>query len=162
MMLTHEDVQEILRLVDATALQELELETERFKLILRRAGGGQNGWTQEQETRARAVAVPPAAAQSTAMPVLGAPPAAPARADLIEICAPLVGTFYRAPQPGAAPFVEVGSEVGPGKIVAIVETMKLMNSVPAATTGRVVQICAEDGQLVEQHQVIMRLAPLGA
>lgn len=73
------------------------------------------------------------------------------------IKAPLVGTFYGAPQPGADPFVKVGDVVEPGQTVAIVEAMKLMNQVQADVKGTVAEILAEDGQWVEFEQVIVYL-----
>jgi acetyl-CoA carboxylase biotin carboxyl carrier protein len=157
-MLTHEDVEDILRVLDATPVDELALETERFKLTLRRAPGGRGGWTQEHETRSApnlVAAAPPAG--PVPPPAAAAPP--PTRADATEIRAPLVGTFYRAPKPGAAPFVDVGTLVTAETVVAIVETMKLMNSVYAGAHGRVIEICVTDGQFIEQHQVLMRLVP---
>ncbi|MGB6451177.1 MAG: biotin/lipoyl-containing protein, partial [Steroidobacteraceae bacterium] len=79
--------------------------------------------------------------------------------DSIDIHPPLMGTFYRAPKPGAPPFVEKGSRVTETTVIGIVETMKLMNSIYAGARGEVVEICAANGQLVEQHHVLMRLAP---
>ncbi len=157
-MLEHEDVQAILRLLDATPLTSLELETARFKLVLRRAAGG--GWTQEQTTRRAGGPAPavPAAAAPIDPPAAAAPAAAP-DADAADICAPLVGTFYRAPQPGAAPFVVPGGVVGADTVVGIVETMKLMTAVVAGRPGRIAEILAVDGQSVEQRQVLMRLVP---
>jgi acetyl-CoA carboxylase biotin carboxyl carrier protein len=78
------------------------------------------------------------------------------------IKAPLVGTFYRAPQPGAPPFVNEGDTVDEGQVVAIVEAMKLMNQVHAGVPGRVVEIVAEDGQWVEFEQVLMFIEPQDA
>jgi acetyl-CoA carboxylase biotin carboxyl carrier protein len=73
----------------------------------------------------------------------------------------LPGTFYRSPKPGSAPFVEVGSRVEVDTVLALVETMKLMNSVVAGLRGRVVEICARDAEFVEQHAVLLRIAPDG-
>lgn len=201
MNLTHEDVQEILRLLDDSSFDELQLETDRFKLTLRRAGA--SGWTQETNTLATARVMkeePPAAPTSedtiarntgypaaptnqgatapssatapaaapTAATAADAPRVAPATAPLaatpaapttINILTPIIGTFYRAPKPGAAPFVEVGSEVTPDTVVGIIETMKLMNSVYAGAHGKVSEICQGDGKFVEQDQVLMRLNP---
>ena len=70
---------------------------------------------------------------------------------------PLPGTFYRAPQPGAPPFVDTGGHVKPGTVVAIIETMKLMNPVYAGATGTVSEICLDDGQFAEQDAVLMRI-----
>lgn len=173
-MLTHEDVEEILRLLDATPVEEFELETAHFKLTLRRSTTGAGRWTQERQSRGAADMLPASgsgsrASADSAAPAVG-PAAAPAAVDAepaadggrLEVRAPLVGSFYRAPKPGAAPFVEIGSEVGADSVVAIIETMKLMNSVYAGAAGRVVEICIGDGGFVEQHQVLMRLAPVDA
>jgi len=172
--LTNEDVQQILELLEASAFDELQLTTDRFKLTLRRSGAGE--WTQDQQTLSRprvttaarpaAVTVPPSRPSGAAMPepigeaapletrASQAPRGAP-----VEIHPPLMGTFYRAPKPGAPPFVEVGSKVSEDSVIGIVETMKLMNSVYAGTRGEVIEICAANGQLVEQHDVLMRLKP---
>ena len=79
-------------------------------------------------------------------------------ADVRDIVSPLPGTFYRAPQPGAPPFVDVGGRVEPGSVVAIIETMKLMNPVYAGTAGAVSEICLDDGQFAEQGTVLMRVS----
>ena len=152
MNLTNEDVQEILLLLETTSFDELHLETDRFKLTLRRAAGG---WTQERSTSSKAE-VP-----SSAATVKQGAPAAALEPGIVAIRPPLIGTFYRAPKPGAAPFVEVGSQVIGDSVVAIVETMKLMNSVPAGARGTIVEICAENGEFVEQGRVLMKLRVAG-
>ena len=88
----------------------------------------------------------------------GKEPAA-SETGLVDLRSPIVGTFYRAPQPGAAPFVEIGSTVQPNTVIAIIEVMKLMNSIPAKAAGTVREIHAEDGQLVEKGQLLMRVKP---
>ncbi|HEY1724987.1 MAG TPA: biotin/lipoyl-containing protein [Steroidobacteraceae bacterium] len=160
-MLTHEDIEEILRLLDATPVDELELETEHFKLTLRRSPSERGGWTQEHQTRSepRVLAAAAPAAQASA----GSAAPAPVRsavAGALEVRAPLLGTFYRSPKPGVAPFVAIGSRVGTNTVVAIIETMKLMNSVYAGVEGQVIELCVADGDAVERDQVLMRLAPL--
>ena len=88
--------------------------------------------------------------------------AAPAEADnRIAVVAPLVGTFYRSPQPGAKAFVEEGDVVDKGATVCIVEAMKIMNQVSADQGGRVAEILAKDGDWVEYQQVLMYLEPIG-
>jgi acetyl-CoA carboxylase biotin carboxyl carrier protein len=87
------------------------------------------------------------------------PPAASARSDLQAITAPMVGTFYRSPAPGEAPFVEVGSRVTQGQPVCILEAMKLMNELEAEISGDVVEILVENGTPVEFGQVLMRIKP---
>jgi biotin carboxyl carrier protein len=79
-----------------------------------------------------------------------APPTESAVDDLLPVPAPVMGTFYRRPAPDAPPFVEPGDEVGPDTTVAIVEVMKLMMPVTADVAGRIAEVCAEDGALVEE------------
>ena len=71
------------------------------------------------------------------------------------ITSPMVGAFYAAPAPGAKPFVKVGDTVSTGQVVCIVEAMKLMNEIESEVSGKVVEICVEDGQSVEYGQVLM-------
>ncbi|MEU7752648.1 acetyl-CoA carboxylase biotin carboxyl carrier protein [Micromonospora sp. NPDC049171] len=112
-------------------------------------------WHPEEPARADTPSGPadsaaPGAGRSTAP---DRPPVAAA------VRAPLVGTFYRAPEPGAKPFVAVGDLVRPGQPVAIVEAMKLMNEVTADRAGRVVAILVEDGHPVEYDQPLVELDP---
>jgi acetyl-CoA carboxylase biotin carboxyl carrier protein len=78
-------------------------------------------------------------------------------AGLVAVRAPLPGTFYRAPRPGAAPFAEVGSRVGADTVIGIVETMKLMNSVPAGVAGVVAEFCVANAELVAQGAALLRI-----
>ncbi|MEU8261856.1 acetyl-CoA carboxylase biotin carboxyl carrier protein [Micromonospora sp. NPDC048999] len=80
--------------------------------------------------------------------------------DRLAVRAPVVGTFYRAPEPGAAPFVTVGDPVRPGQVIGIVEAMKLMNEVTADQAGRVVEVLVEDGKPVEYDQPLLALEPI--
>jgi len=82
------------------------------------------------------------------------PPSEKAMEGLVAIKAPMMGTFYRTPKPGAPPFVEVGAMVGKDDPVCIIEVMKLFNTVKAGVQGRVAQICVEPGQLVEYQQIL--------
>ncbi|MEJ7784563.1 MAG: acetyl-CoA carboxylase biotin carboxyl carrier protein [Solirubrobacteraceae bacterium] len=102
---------------------------------------------------------------SGVMPTIGAGALGGARdaaapAGRQSITAPLVGTFYRSSTPGSDPFVEVGDIIEAGQAVGIVEAMKLMNEVQATSTGKVVQIVAEDGQAVEYEQLLMHIEPV--
>jgi acetyl-CoA carboxylase biotin carboxyl carrier protein len=78
---------------------------------------------------------------------------------LAAVVAPLPGTFYRAPRPGAPPFVEVGDAVGADTVVAIIETMKLMNSVPAGTPGRVARILVDNGEFAPLGATLLLIEP---
>jgi acetyl-CoA carboxylase biotin carboxyl carrier protein len=147
MNLTHDDVQEIIKLLNNSSFDELRIETDRFKLTLRRAGSG--GWTQETQTAHSEHAAADIAPEKSAVVTL--------EPGTIAVNAPLVGTFYRAPKPGAEPFVEVGDEVEEDTIVAIIETMKLMNSVPAGARGTVAEICVSNAGFVQHGQLLMTL-----
>lgn len=145
MSLTHEDVRQLLELLDASQFDELSLEMGDLKLTLRRGAA---------PVEARA---PSAAREETT--VASAPSAPPRPAGLPEIRAPLLGTFHRAPKPGAEPFVQVGTRVEADSVVGIIEVMKLMNSVAAGRSGEIAEIVVRDGQFVEYGQVLMRLRP---
>lgn len=167
MKLTNDDVHEILQLLDAGPFNELHLQTLRFKLLVRR--DSDDTWTQEAQILSAPNLLPPVTA--AAAPVAGVADARKEAAQgkehteadhLVPVHTPLLGTFYRAPKPGAPAFVEVGSRVEKDTLVGIVETMKLMNSVYAGVAGRVVDICAKDGASVEHDAVLMRIEPEGA
>jgi acetyl-CoA carboxylase biotin carboxyl carrier protein len=103
----------------------------------------------------RAGAPAPAAPQSADAPVEDAAPA-----GLVQVTAPLVGTYYQAPSPGAEPFVQVGDIVEPGTQLAVVEAMKLLNSITADVRGRVHAVHARDGEVVEYAQPLIDLVPV--
>jgi acetyl-CoA carboxylase biotin carboxyl carrier protein len=104
-------------------------------------------------------APPPPAAEPGAGEAAADAPGAAGKVDRHHVCAPTVGIFYRAPEPGAPPFVEVGDVVRPGQQVAIVETMKLLIPVKADQAGTVVEILKEDGEGAEHGEPLMALAP---
>ena len=162
--LTNEDVADILALLDSLPYDELDLETPRFRLTLRRTPGG---WTQSTQ-----VLSAPEPVATTAMSHRGAPDhddvtsswssagveeADEADGDLVAVRAPLPGTFYRAPRPGAAPFVEVGSRVEADTVIGIVETMKLMNSVHAGVAGVVAGFCVANAEFAAQGAELLRI-----
>ena len=93
------------------------------------------------------------------LPVAPTEAAAPEVPAIHAVRSPMVGTFYRAPQPGAAPYVEIGAPVASNTIIAIIEVMKLMCSIPALTAGTVHEILVQDAQLVEKGQLLMRVKP---
>jgi acetyl-CoA carboxylase biotin carboxyl carrier protein len=127
--LTPDDVKEILRLVDESGYEEFELETPRFSIRFRRGDSRASDNVQFGEN------------------------------GLVDVVAPMVGTFYRAPAPGEPPFVEVGSAVAAQTQVCILEVMKLMNSVVAGVEGVVAEVCRENGASVEYGDVLFRVRP---
>jgi acetyl-CoA carboxylase biotin carboxyl carrier protein len=164
--LTNEDVADILALLDSLPYDEFDLETPRFRLTLRRTRGG---WTQStQVLSAPAPAAEPAAGTMSHRPGYSRHDVTSSRLDrgtygadeeagLVVVRAPLPGTFYRAPRPGAAPFVEVGSRVDADTVIGIVETMKLMNSVPAGVAGVVAGFCVANAEFAAQGAALLRI-----
>src|SRR6266567_129407 len=86
-----------------------------------------------------------------------APPAAAPASQLLEIKSPMVGTFYAAPEPGAEPYVKVGSRVSPGQVVCIIEAMKIMNEIESEVSGVIREVAAQNAQPVEFGQVLFRV-----
>jgi acetyl-CoA carboxylase biotin carboxyl carrier protein len=207
MDLTNEDVADILALLDSLPYDELDLETPRFRLTLRRSPGG---WTQSTQVLSAPapLAVPPAEPAAGTMSHrpgysrhdvtssrldqgthgtgvasetdgdsgdeggglgegrggglggaggLGEGDGEGEDAGLVAVRAPLPGTFYRAPRPGAAPFVEVGSRVEADTVIGIVETMKLMNSVHAGVAGVVAGFCVANAEFAAQGAELLRI-----
>jgi acetyl-CoA carboxylase biotin carboxyl carrier protein len=144
--LSDEDVSEILRIIDSSQLDELEIETPSFSLRVTRGGA-----------RARTSASPkPPPSPRDAAPAPPAPP--PPSAASSEIEAPMLGTFYRTESPAHPPFVELGDHVEPDTVVCLIEVMKLMNHIQAGVSGTIVEILAASGELVEFGQPIFRVA----
>jgi acetyl-CoA carboxylase biotin carboxyl carrier protein len=153
MGLRYDEIGEILKIIDSSSCDEFVLETEEIKLVVRRRSV--NGSALPQEGAAPQ-AVPAAAPTGPS----NREAAAPARAATAEqaglqvVRAPMVGTFYRAPSPGAPPFVEVGTRVKKGDPLCIVEVMKLFTTIHAERDGTVVEIGAENATLVEYGQML--------
>jgi len=161
--LTAQDVAEITRLLEESNFDELYLELDGLKLSLRR-GGMAVPAPSSAPPSALSAAPPPTPLAPTASRVHGPPPVpatppavAASEPNTFDVTAPMLGTFYRSPKPGAPPFVEVGSTVREDTIIGIIEVMKLMNTVRAGMTGRVSQILSRDGTLVEYGEVLMRV-----
>jgi len=184
--LTNEDVADVLALLDSLPYDSFDLQTSQFRLTLRRAAGG---WTEESQllaspavlTSPTGLTSPAGRAEPTGLAsapgALAAPRSAPASAvggaagpsptdgevaadgGLAVVTAPLPGTFYRAPRPGADPFVQVGDAVAADTVVGIVETMKLMNPVHAGTAGRVARIAMENGDFAPLGTPLMLIEP---
>ncbi len=158
MKLTDEDVREILRLIDESDLEELRIETDQFSLYVHKGSArGDEDFSPPRVSTGGEKASSPRAA-SPPDPTSQEPPAGPKSADgAVTIESPMLGTFYRAPDPGATPFVEVGTEVQPDTIVCIIEVMKMMNSIPAGVTGTIAEVCAENAEVVEHGEPLFRV-----
>jgi acetyl-CoA carboxylase biotin carboxyl carrier protein len=151
MGLTDDDVREILRIVDESDVDELQIQTDGFSLHVSRRGAAL------APAAAPPAAPPPATTAAVAPPAPPDEPAPEPDEDTVIVPSPMLGTFYRAEAPGAAPFVEVGARVEPDSTVCIIEVMKMMNSVAAGVSGTVVEVCAENGELVEYGEPLIRV-----
>ena len=155
MQLDHEQLHRLLEALGESDIQEFRLEGDDFRLEIRRN-------LPAQAVMAPVMPAPVAAAPAPVAPAepAAAPPASTAtRSDLLEVTAPMVGTFYRAPAPGEPPFVEVGTRINVGQTVCILEAMKLMNELESEVGGEVVEILVDNGTPVEFGQVLMRVKP---
>ncbi len=157
-------IQELIRLINKSNIGEITVEEKGFKITIR----------QKQETIQQVLAPPVYAAQPiAAQPALS--PAAPGTAatsadktkaaaestasNLITIKSPMIGTFYRRASPDKPLFVEVGDEITPGKVVCIIEAMKLFNEIESEISGKVVKVLADDASPVEYDQPLYLVEP---
>jgi acetyl-CoA carboxylase biotin carboxyl carrier protein len=168
-----EEIIELVRVVEGSDMNELSIEVDGFRLVI---GKGvcnanrflspaspvvQNSTVTDRTPIAssppnRTTELTPAPASREAV---ASTSSVTAQEGLLEIKAPLLGIFYRAPKPGAAPFVEIGSRVNPEDTLCIIEVMKLFNTVKSGFSGRIVRICAENNQMVEYNQTLFLLEP---
>ena len=156
MQLDHEQLHRLLEALGESDIQEFRLEGDDFRLEIRRNLPAQTVMAPVMPAPVAAAAPVTASAEPAS-----APPASTAtRSDLLEVTAPMVGTFYRAPAPGEPPFVEVGTRINVGQAVCILEAMKLMNELESEVGGEVVEILVDNGTPVEFGQVLMRVKPV--
>jgi acetyl-CoA carboxylase biotin carboxyl carrier protein len=156
-------VKKLVKLLAESSVAEIEIEEDGKKIrVAKGAAAGSVMYAQppmqQQAVMPYPVSSSPAAAPAPASagaPAVPAPPVAPPAAkNLHEIKSPIVGTFYRAPSPDAAPFVQVGTSVQSGTTLCIVEAMKLMNEIESDVSGTIVKIMVENGQPVEYDQTL--------
>jgi acetyl-CoA carboxylase biotin carboxyl carrier protein len=168
-ILTYDDLLQIVELIkSAEAFSEFHLKVGDIELDLRKANAAS---PVAPDATAPVAHVNSAATPAASAPVAAAPQivvagaAAKARppvdipAGSVAIRSPMVGTFYRAPEPGAPPFVAVGQNVTPETTVCIIEVMKLMNSIPAGTRGTVTHVLVDDAEPVDSGQVLIIIDP---
>jgi acetyl-CoA carboxylase biotin carboxyl carrier protein len=152
--LTPDDVRDVMRVLDSSGLDELHLELDNLTLTVRREGA--SGWTAEQQVLRRPVVEggpEPAGELEKRAPRAAVPE------GLVAVHPPLLGTFYRAPKPGAPPFVDVGDRVDEVAVVGIVETMKMMTPVHAGVRGTVVEFRTDNGEFADVDAVLLLVDP---
>jgi len=156
--LTYDEIAEIVKLIDSSSCDELIFETGEMKLVVRRNGApATSPLAVPIETAVPAASVVSKPAIRESRP---APPKVEAATGQIEVTAPMVGTFYRAPTPDAPPFVEVGAVVRAGQPLCLIEVMKLFTTINAEVAGRIVQIGAENSELVEYGRTLFVIEPI--
>jgi acetyl-CoA carboxylase biotin carboxyl carrier protein len=164
------ELKEILQILEEKEITEFELEEEGMKLRIRKAAASPNhsGAAAVLPLHVPAV-LPPGPAMAVAAPVpVPAPPSAPsaepvppaeALAGAVAVKSPIVGTFYRAPDPNSPPFVNVGDRIRVGQVLCIIEAMKLMNEIEAEVAGEIVKVHHESGQPVQYGDLLFTIRP---
>ena len=147
-------LKELVRLMVENDLTELDIRDEQETVTVKRPGVHAD----PQVVAAPVMAAPVAAAPVAAAPAAASAPA-PAKEALPAIESPMVGTFYATPGPDKAPFVTVGSKVGPDTTVCLIEAMKIFNEIKAETSGTVEEVLVKSGQPVEFGQPLFRIRP---
>ncbi len=153
-----QEIRQLIRIVEKSGIDELELEEEGRKIRIRKNQNNvvvatpQNG---TNVTYAMPTPAPPPQTPTAPAPASSGEGEATTDSDkYYEVRSPMVGTFYRAPAPDAAPYVEVGDMVSPGQTLCIIEAMKLMNEIQSEVSGKIAKILVENAQPVEYNQVL--------
>lgn len=161
-------IQELIRMINKSNIGELTIEEKGFHLTIKQKTEAAQQIIAAAPMAQQPAAMAPAAAQPASQspaqqPSAQADKAAPKPAEstdnLVTIKSPMIGTFYRSAAPGKPMFVEVGSEVTPGKVVCIIEAMKLFNEIESEVKGRIVKVLAEDATPVEYDQPLFLVEP---
>ena len=164
-MMDFDDITRILEIMKEHELSEFELERDNFKLRIRKQGAGHwvaaTPYPQQVHAAPGTLSTPggpapPAAGAAGAAPVLAQ---ADEEIDLAVVKSPIVGTFYRASEPGAKPYAEVGDVVRKGQVLFINEAMKLMNEINAETDGEIVKVYVENGHAVQYGERLFAIRP---
>lgn len=146
-----EYIEKLVKMVSDSDLTELTLEEKESAIVIRK----EKELVQAQTVVPQAIAAAPAPIATPAQAVASVEEVKEEAPKGKPITSPMVGTFYVASSPGAKPFVEIGSTVSTGQVVCIIEAMKLMNEIESEVSGKVTQICVQDGEPVEYGQVLM-------
>ncbi len=155
-------IQELVKLINKTSIGEITIEEDGTKITIKqKKDPSQKIYTSGAHMAAAPAPAPaahtaPAASQA---PASAAPAAAPKADNLITIKSPMIGTFYRQAGPGKPVFANVGDEVSPGKVVCIIEAMKLFNEIESEVKGKIVKVLVEDASPVEYDQPLFLVDP---
>ena len=150
------DIKAIIDLMKKNSITEFELERQDSKIRLKRGFNGSPSSPASYEEPAPLPSVQPMIAAPSAVPAGNTPVVVTGE---VEIKSPMIGTFYRAPSPEAASYIEIGSEVNPDTVVCIIEAMKVMNEIKAETKGVITQVLVENAKPVEFGQPLFKVRP---
>ena len=152
-------IQELVKLINKTSIGEITIEEDGTRITIKqKKDPSQKIYTSGAPVAAAPAAAAPAPAPSAPAAAPAAPPA-PKADNLITIKSPMIGTFYRQAGPGKPLFANVGDEVTPGKVVCIIEAMKLFNEIESEVKGKIVKILVEDASPVEYDQPLFLVEP---
>ncbi|MFZ7126291.1 MAG: acetyl-CoA carboxylase biotin carboxyl carrier protein [Desulfobacterales bacterium] len=165
--LTQEEVLRILQIMDESKMAALQLEMDGLKLILERGETCRTAKisTESLESQTNNVKLvqpqvqPLVQSQQLAMSPIAIEERTEDAEELVPILSQMLGTFYKAPKPGAPPFVEVGQTISEEDTICIIEVMKLFTTIKAGINGRIAKVCVQDGELVEFNQVLFLVEP---
>jgi acetyl-CoA carboxylase biotin carboxyl carrier protein len=160
-------IQELIKMINKSNIGELTIEQKDFRVTIRQKEEQVTQVVAAPMQQAPVYAAPPSQAAFASQQPAAAGPAAdkpakaaePAASNLVTIKSPMIGTFYRRPTPDKPNFCEVGDEVSPGKVVCIIEAMKLFNEIEAEISGKIVKVLAEDASPVEYDQPLFLVEP---
>jgi acetyl-CoA carboxylase biotin carboxyl carrier protein len=154
-------IQELVKMINKSNISELSIEQDKFKITIKQKDNEVQQVITVPATMApvqAAAAVAPAAAVNTAAPAAVSTPS-PKADNLVTIKSPMIGTFYRSAGPDKAAFVNVGDEVTSGKVVCIIEAMKLFNEIESEVSGKIVKVLVDDASPVEYDQPLFLVEP---
>jgi acetyl-CoA carboxylase biotin carboxyl carrier protein len=157
-----DEINRILEMVREHELSEFELEREGFKIKIKKGTlvNGSGPFALPMAPQAAPAALPPAAAPAPPLEAVpSTPPPSSDEVDFAIVKSPIVGTFFRSAEPGAAPFVEVGTTVKRGEVLCIIEAMKLMNEIDSEYDGEIVKVYVENGQPVQYGERLFAIKP---
>lgn len=152
------EIQKLIEFISKTDLSEVKIETSDLKIQVRRGGAEAPRVIAASPQVVYAETVPQIAAPK-APEVKAEPAASPSGTKLVEIKAPMIGTFYRSAGPDKPAFVEVGDEISGGKVICILEAMKLFNEIESEISGKIVKILVDDATPVEYDQPLFLVEP---
>ncbi len=152
------DIEELIKFVAKSGVSEVDLESKDFKISIKVPVKGDA--SQQVAARPAPAQIAAAPLQVEAAPVAETAPVIKEQSNLVTIKSPMIGTFYRTPSPDKPVFVNVGDEISPGKVIGIIEAMKLFNEIESEISGRIVKILVDNASPIEYDQPLFLVEPI--